>query len=121
MVDKQIQSHRDDSARQLIQQHDELADAFTLMTGIKGIAMASAVQLLGELMILPKDMSAKQWVAYAGLDPRQFESGSRVTKKRISKAGNKFVRRALYMPVLVATCHEPPIKGYYTHMTQDNG
>jgi transposase len=42
-------------------------------------------------------MSAKQWVAYAGLDPRQFESGSSVAKKpRISKAGNKFVRRALH-------------------------
>lgn len=121
VVDKQIQVHRD-SARQLIQQHDELAEAFALITGIKGIAVASAVQMLGELMILPKDMSAKQWVAYAGLDPRQFESGSSVTKKpRISKAGNKFVRRALYMPALVATCHEPHIKGYYTHMIQDNG
>jgi transposase len=121
VLDKQIQVHRD-SAVKLIQQHDELVEAFALITGIKGIAAASAVQMLGELMILPKNMSAKQWVAYAGLDPRQFESGSSVAKKtRISKAGNKFVRRALYMPALVATCHEPHIKGYYAHMVKDNG
>jgi transposase len=121
LLDKQIQIHRA-SAFELIQQDTELAEAFGLITGIKGIAQASAVQMLGELMILPKDMSAKQWVAYAGLDPRHFESGSSVAKKsRISKAGNKFVRQALYMPALVATCHEPHIKGYYAHMIKDNG
>jgi hypothetical protein len=25
------------------------------------------------------------------------------------------------MPALVATCHEPHIKGYYEHMINDNG
>jgi transposase len=73
-------------------------------------------------MILPQDMTAKQWVAYAGLDPRHFESGSSVSKKpRISKAGNKFIRQALYMPALVATRYEPNIKGYYAHLVEDNG
>ncbi|TAK59822.1 IS110 family transposase [Methylobacter sp.] len=121
VLDKQIQVHRE-SAIELIHQHDTLAEAYTLITGIKGIAQASAVQMLGELMILPQDMSAKQWVAYAGLDPRQFESGSSVAKKsRISKAGNKFVRQALYMPALVATQHEPHVKGYYAHLINDNG
>lgn len=67
-------------------------------------------------------MSARQWVAYAGLDPRIFESGSSVAKKpRMSKAGNKFFRQALYMPALVATRYEPNIKGYYTHLIEDNG
>jgi transposase len=110
------------SALELIQQHDSLAAPFMLITGIKGIAAASAIQLLGELIILPKDMNARQWVAYAGLDPRIFESGSSVAKKpRISKAGNKFVRQALYMPALVATRYEPNIKGYYEHLINDNG
>jgi len=121
VLEKQIQAHRD-SALELIAGHDGLATAFALITGIKGIAQASAVQLLGELMILPQDMTAKQWVAYAGLDPRHFESGSSVSKKpRISKAGNKFIRQALYMPALVATRYEPNIKGYYAHLVEDNG
>jgi len=25
---------------------------------------------MGEILILPKDMNVKQWVAHAGLDPR---------------------------------------------------
>ena len=33
---------------------------------------------MGEILILPKDMNVKQWVAYAGLDPREFTSGTSV-------------------------------------------
>jgi len=42
-------------------------------------------------------MQAKQWVAMAGLDPRQYQSGSSVNKKpRRSKAGNRYLRIAFY-------------------------
>ncbi len=121
LLDQQIKAHRD-AGLKLIQQHCELEKAFQLIISIKGIAAASAIQLLAELLILPQDMSARQWVAFAGLDPRHYESGTSVAKKpRISKAGNKYIRQALYMPALVASNHEPHIRGYYTHMINDNG
>jgi len=121
ILDAQIKTLRE-SALELIQQHEELKQAYTLITGIKGIAETSAVQILSELMILPKDMTARQWVAHAGLDPRIFNSGSSVSKKpRISKVGNKYIRQALYMPALVASRFEPNIKGYYHHLIDDNG
>jgi len=117
----QIKTLRD-SALMLIQQHEGLEQAYTLITGIKGIAQASAIQILSELMILPKNMTARQWVAHAGLDPRIFDSGSSVSKKpRISKVGNKYIRQALYMPALVASRFDPNIKGYYHHLIDDNG
>ena len=117
----QIKTLRD-SALMLIQQHEGLEQAYTLITGIKGIAEASAIQILSELMILPKNMTARQWVAHAGLDPRIFDSGSSVSKKpRISKVGNKYIRQALYMPALVASRFDPNIKGYYHHLIDDNG
>ena len=48
--------------------------------------------------------SAKQAVAYAGLDPRQHQSGSSVRgKPRLSKVGHARLRKALYMPAMVAT------------------
>ena len=80
VLEKQIQALRS-SALELIKQHKELNEAFTLITGVKGIGEASSIQILGELMVLPQDMTARQWVAYAGLDPRIFESGSSVSKK----------------------------------------
>ncbi len=42
-------------------------------------------------------------------------------KPRLSKAGNKYIRQALYMPALVATRFEPNIRGYYMHLIEDNG
>jgi len=121
LLENQIETLRE-SALELIQQYSNLAEPFALIISIKGIAEASALQILAELMILPKELSAKQWVAYAGLDPRKFESGSSVAKKpRISKAGNKFIRQALYMPALVATRFEPNVQGYYSHLIKDNG
>lgn len=121
VLEQQIQAHRT-NATALILGNEKLKGAFGLITGIKGIAEASAIQILAELMVLPNDMTAKQWVAHAGLDPRHYESGSSVAKKpRVSKAGNKYIRQALYMPALVAAHYEPNIKGYYQHLIEQNG
>ncbi|CAD7852573.1 MAG: hypothetical protein [Olavius algarvensis Gamma 1 endosymbiont] len=58
----------------LIAADAHLQQTFELLTSI---AAAGAIQLLGDLLVLPPDMSAKQWVAMAGLDPRAHESGPR--------------------------------------------
>ncbi|QVL48972.1 MAG: IS110 family transposase [Thiocapsa sp.] len=101
---------------------EELAQVYRLLTGIPGIAAASAIQLMGELLVLPEDMRAKQWVALAGLDPRQSTSGTSVNKPpRLSKAGNAHLRKALFMPALSAARHEPHVNSYYTHLIEARG
>jgi transposase len=79
----------------------------TLPTSASGIGPPSAIKLIGELMVLPADMQAAQWVAHAGLDPRPHESGTTHKPRRISKAGNHYLREALYMPALVAISTMP--------------
>ena len=80
----------------------------------KGIGEASAMRLLAELLVLPDDLAAPQWVAHAGLDPRPYESGTSINRpRRISKVGNRHLRAALYMPALVAIQHEPNVKAFY--------
>lgn len=45
--------------------------------------------------------NARQAAAFAGLDPRQHESGTSVRgKPRMSKTGHVFLRKALYMPAM---------------------
>lgn len=49
---------------------------------------------------------ARQAVAFAGLNPRQHESGSSIRgKPRLSKVGHADLRKALYMPAMV-TLHK---------------
>jgi len=109
-------------ALELIASDEDINHIMALMISVKGIAKKTAVQLIGELLVLPKDMTSRQWVAYAGLDPRVIESGKSVSKKRrISKAGNGYLRGALFMPSLSATRHELHVSAYYQHLINDNG
>ncbi|MDO9213041.1 MAG: IS110 family transposase [Methylococcales bacterium] len=85
------------AAQLLIAKHPELTRILHLLTGIKGIAETSAIALMGELLLLPPDLSHRQWVKFAGLDPQVFESGKSVHKKtRLAKSGNAHIRAALY-------------------------
>jgi transposase len=100
-----------------IERHPELKRVMGLLVGIKGIAQTSAIALMGELLLLPPELLHREWVKFAGLDPKAFDSGKSVHKKaRISKAGNKHIRSALYMPALSAKQHDPYIKAYFDHL-----
>ena len=73
--------------------------------------------MLAELLLLGEGCGARQWVAHAGLDPREYRSGDSVQKKvRISRAGNARLRRALYMPALVAAHHDAHLGAFYARL-----
>ena len=101
-------------AVQLLSTDPLLLRRFQHLDTIPGIARASAVAILAELALLSPDLDVRQWVAAAGIDPREHSSGSSVHKKtRISKAGNRHLRRALFMPALVAVQHDPHLRRFY--------
>jgi transposase len=108
-------------ARVVIKKHSDLERVFQLLTGIKGIAETSAIALMGELLLLPPGLSHREWVKFAGLDPRVFDSGKTVHKQaRLPKTGNRHIRSALYMPALSAKQHDVHVKAYFQHLV-DNG
>jgi transposase len=104
----------------MIDAHPELKRVFELLTGIKGIAQTSAIALMGELLLLPPNLSHREWVKFAGLDPKAFESGKSVHKKMRLSKGNRHIRSALYMPALSAKQHDPHVSAYFQHLV-DNG
>lgn len=104
-------------AQRVLEADPGLAESYRLLLTVPGIGPTSALQLLAEVALLSGDLDVRQWVAYAGLDPRCCDSGSSVHKKvRISKAGNRRLRRALFMPALVAVRHEPHLCAFYQHL-----
>ena len=103
--------------RECVSPDRALARRVELLLSIPGVGATSALHVLAELALLPAGMDVRQWVAYAGLDPREYTSGTSVHKKvRISKAGNRHLRRGLYMPALVAVQHQPHLRAFYTHL-----
>lgn len=101
-------------AKRMVQEDAELSAKFTLLLSVPGIGETSALHLLGELMLLPAGLNVRQWVAHSGLDPAHHQSGTSVPmRSRISRAGSRNLRRALYMPALVALQHDPHLRGFY--------
>lgn len=106
----------------VIKHNPMLLSRYHRLISMKGVADKTAIKLLGELGVLEWGMSGKQWVSHAGLFPREFQSGTSVNRRaRIGKIGNRYIREALYMGALSATCHEPNIRAFYQHLIQDNG
>jgi transposase len=104
-------------ALRLVTEDPELDRRFRLMLTATGIGEISALQILGELAVLPEMLDARQWVAFSGLDPRLFKSGKSVEKRpRISRGGSRHLRRALYMPALVALRRDPWLRRFYQNL-----
>lgn len=115
-LDRRIQQ-LEEQAVDVVWADQMLRHDLVLLTSIRGVARASALQIVAELRVLPNDLTPRQWVAHAGLDPRSFESGDSVAKPpRISRVGNRYLRSALYMPALVASRNEPHVKAFYDEL-----
>jgi transposase len=93
--------------------HPHLKEQRDLLTSIPGIAETTATAILAEIRDVSTFDSAAQLAAFAGLTPQEFSSGSSVRgKPRLSKIGNSRLRKALYMPAIVARRYNPPILAF---------
>ncbi len=102
--------HLERRIRLHIRQHSDLSHTFTLLKSIVGLGEKTAWALMAEVPDLTRFDSPKQLVAYAGLNPRQRQSGNRLHPYTpISKQGNGRLRRALYMAAIVAKNRNPLI------------
>ncbi len=97
----------------LIEKTPELKKQYDLLVSIKGIGAQTAYKLMAEMYDLADYESASAAAADAGLNPSHHESGSSVKHKpRLSKVGKGAVRKALYLPALVAMRHNSLIKEF---------
>ncbi|MDT4897174.1 MAG: transposase [Acidobacteriota bacterium] len=86
-----------------INNHPRLKRQSELLDSIPGIAETTAAHLLAEITDITHYKSARQVAAYAGLVPRERQSGSSLRgRTRLSKIGNARLRRALYFPAITA-------------------
>ncbi|HBC0990237.1 TPA: IS110 family transposase [Escherichia coli] len=58
-----------------------------------------------------------QATAYSGIDPRLNESGGSVRGFRLSKTGNVFLRKSLYMPAMTTLFRTERGKQFYARLS----
>lgn len=120
-----INKHIDEIEREIkeiVNQNDELEQLVDRLTTIKGVGSLSAIIILAETNGFALFENRKQLTSYAGYDVVKKESGTSVkAKTKISKRGNKHIRRALHYPALSAKLHDPTLKAFYERLHEKSG
>jgi transposase len=100
----------DQAIAQTIDDDPELCAKRDLLVSISGVGETLAGIVLAELPGPEVLGSSGAAAAYAGLNPRQHQSGTSINRPaRISKIGNAVLRSALYMPALSAMRYNPAV------------
>lgn len=90
-----------------------------LLTSIPGIGVRTACLVLAEFGDGGRFAGARKLVAFAGLTPARFESGTSVARcSSISRLGSTHLRRILYMPCLAALRFNPIIKVFFERLVE---
>ncbi len=93
----------------------------TLLTTIDGIGPTTAARLIAELGNPADFATAAALAAYVGVIPGLKQSGKRQGKRaNLSPIGHARLRRALWMPTLVAVQKNPWVRAYYERL-RSNG
>jgi transposase len=105
-------------ALEAVKKDPKLFQDFKTLKKIKGIGDKTALVLLARIDF-DSFKKGRQIVAFAGLAPKKFQSGSTVRKRdMISRVGHADLRSAMYLPAVVAMTHDPDFAEYKQHLEQ---
>lgn len=106
----------------LIESDPELKADVALIVTIPGVGELTAAIVLGETNGFELIRNKRQLSSYAGLDVSCKESGTSVkAKPRISKKGNKYLRKAMHLPALTAIRHCNRYSGTFSRLVSHSG
>jgi transposase len=100
----------------LVNRHPPLRGQRDLIASIPGIAALTAARILGEIPNLADYGSAKAVAAFAGLSPREHQSGTMRGRTRLAKTGNSRLRKILYFPAMSAARCNPILRALYQRL-----
>ena len=82
----------------------------------------TAVIILAETNGFELIRNKKQLTSYAGLDVKEKQSGTSIKgKPKISKKGNRSIRKAMHFPSLVAVKWDENFKELYARLVSKHG
>lgn len=108
--------------RDLVKENDNLKKTVSKMVSIPGLGDLTAVTILAETNGFELIKNKRQLVSYAGLDVKEKLSGTSVKgKPKISKRGNRYLRKAMYFPALAAIRVDQKYKNVFTRLVSKHG
>jgi len=121
LIDKQKEDIEEE-IKQLVKDTKWLKEKIDHVCTIKGVGLITAVTVIAETNGFHLIKNKKQLVSYAGLDVQCKDSGTSVHHKpRISRKGNKYLRKSVYFPALSAIRSEDKMKNMFVRLVSKHG
>lgn len=101
---------------------EKVSDSIKIICSLPGVGVLTAVTVLAETNGFELIRNKRQLTSYAGLDVKEKQSGTSVKgKPRISKKGNKYLRKAMHLPALTAIRLDERHKAIFTRLVSRHG
>jgi len=104
----------DEVTKMLIQWCEStMKEDLKIITSIHGINTKTAAPFLAEMGDHRNYKTYKNFIAFSGLDPSVNESGTFIGMSKLSKRGNRHLRRIIYLMTFCAIRIKGPFKSYF--------
>jgi transposase len=121
LLDKQDKEVQAELAA-LIKDDEDMQSMLVILCSIPGIGLLTAAIVLAETNGFDLIRNKRQLASYAGFDVKEKESGTSVKgKPKISKRGNKYLRKAMHLPALSAIRHDERFKAIFVRLVSKHG
>lgn len=106
----------------MIAQDSELQKMIVIICSLPGIGLLTAAVVLAETNGFDLIRNRRQLASYAGFDVIEKQSGTSVKgKPRISKKGNRYLRKAMQCPALTAIRYNERFKAIFARLVSKHG
>lgn len=107
---------------QIINLNQELNEHVERICTIPGIGQLTAAIVLAETNGFELTRNKKQLTSYAGLDVKEKQSGTSIKgKPKISKRGNRSLRKSMHLPSLTAVKWDDKFEELYARLVAKHG
>ena len=109
-----LQKRRDELTKALTKYcESSIVEDLKIVTSIDGIGNNTATTFLAEIGRIDNYASHKNLIAFAGIDPTVYQSGKYEGASKISKRGNRHLRRVIWLMTIRVINHNPMFRKYY--------
>lgn len=121
LLNKQEKEIKEEVAA-LIKQDEQVREIMIIICSLTGIGLLTAAIVLGETNGFELIRNKRQLASYAGFDIKEKQSGTSVKgKPRISKKGNRHLRKAMHLPALCAIRYDERFKAIFARLVSKHG
>jgi transposase len=106
----------------LARKDEQVNASVKVICSLPGVGLLTTASVLAETNGFELIRNKRQLSSYAGYDVKEKQSGTSVKgKSRISKKGNKYLRKAMHLPALAAIRHDERFKAIFARLVSKHG